>query len=318
MDKMDNRTDKRAIQIIKLTGLCKLLIFALALLQLTGCVKDDLYNTPHPDKGAVEVTTDWSGASSDAVLPQNYVLRIGTQEQTVSGASNAFRALFEPGRQDLLVYHPAEGITIDGDIATVNTLADGTLEPMPGFLFSGASEPVIVKDDTLEVTVKMEQHIRTLTLALKLNPGDEERITATSATLTGIASGIDLRDGAIAATGGMTAVPVFALGTNGPESRAAVPHGQGMRSAGEPALVATLRLMGIVTEERQMLTLVITLTDGSVQTIRTDLTEMLKNFGGTDMEPLTLDATLELPAEGSFTASISDWAVVDNGQIEIH
>lgn len=303
---------------INLTGICKLLIFAMTFQSFVSCVKDDLYNTPHPDKGAVKVTADWSGASSDAVLPQNYVLRIGTHEQTVSGASNAFSALFEPGRQDLLVCHPAEGITIDGNTATVNTLPDGTLEPLPGFLFSASAALEIVKDDTLRVAVKMQQRIRTLTLALKLNPGDEERITATSATLTGIASGIDLRAGTVAATGGITTAPAFTLGTNKPESRTAVPHGRGMRSAGEPALVATLRLAGIATAERQILTLVITLTDGSVQTIRTDLTEMLKNFGGTDMEPLTLDATLELPAESGFSGTITDWTVVDNGEIKVN
>ena len=293
---------------MNLSGICKLLIWAMALQSLGSCVKDDLYNTPHPDKGAVKVTTDWSGASSDAVLPQSYVLRIGTQEQTVSGASNAFNTLFEPGRQDLLVCHPAEGITIDGNTATVNTLANGTLEPMPGFLFSAAEELGIVKDDILGVTVKMKQRIRTLTLALKLLPGDEERITATSATLTGIASAIDLRDGTIAATEGMTTAPAFALETNSRK----------MRSDRESALIATLRLMGIATEEQQVLTFAITLTDGSLQTIHTDLTEMLKNFNGADMDPLALDATLKLPAEGSFTGTISDWTVVDNGDIDVN
>lgn len=33
---------------------------------LTSCVKDDLYDTPHPDRGAVVVTTDWSGKSTPA------------------------------------------------------------------------------------------------------------------------------------------------------------------------------------------------------------------------------------------------------------
>ena len=307
MDKMTIRTDKRAIPRIKLAFAGKLLIFALITLQLGSCAKDDLHNTPHPDKGAVRVTTDWSGASSDAVLPQSYILRIGTQEQTASETTNAFNALFEPGRQDLLVYHQANGITLIGHTATINTLADGTLEPMPGYLFSGAEELEIVKDDTLGVTVKMEQRIRSLTLALKLNPGDEERITATTATLTGIASAIDLRDGTITAAKGKTTIPAFAIGTNS----------QRMRSAGQPALVATLRLMGIMTGERQILTLAITLTDGSVQTLTTDLSEVLKNFGE-KMEPLTLDATLELPAEGSFSGTISGWTEVDNGQIEIH
>ena len=40
-----------------------------SVVSLSSCVKDDLYNTPHPDKGAVEVTTDWTGRSSDAVVP---------------------------------------------------------------------------------------------------------------------------------------------------------------------------------------------------------------------------------------------------------
>lgn len=29
-----------------------------AVAMLTSCVKDDLYDTPHPDRGAVVVTTD--------------------------------------------------------------------------------------------------------------------------------------------------------------------------------------------------------------------------------------------------------------------
>ena len=33
---------------------------------LTSCVKDDLYDTPHPDRGAVVVTTDWSGKSTES------------------------------------------------------------------------------------------------------------------------------------------------------------------------------------------------------------------------------------------------------------
>lgn len=306
MDKMDNRTDKRAIPIIKLAGICKLLTFALVTLQLTGCVKDDLYNTPHPDKGAVKITTDWSGASSDAILPQSYVLRIGTLEQTVSGTSNAFNTLFEPGKQELLVCHTAEGITLNGNAATVNTRTDGTLEPMPGYLFSGAEELAIVPDDTLKVTVKMQQRIRTLTLALGLNPGDEERIAGTSATLTGIASSIDLKSGAI--TEGKNIVPAFTIGTNGAERT---------RAAGAPALTTTLRLLGVIPAEQQVLTLNLTLTDGSTHTITTDLSEALKNFAE-KMEPLELDTTLELPVEAGVSATITDWKEVDNGNIDIH
>ena len=48
----------------KKTRYTTILTVALAL-SFTSCVKDELSNTPHPDKGAVIVTTDWSAKSTD-------------------------------------------------------------------------------------------------------------------------------------------------------------------------------------------------------------------------------------------------------------
>ena len=285
----------------------KLLLFAVVSHSLSSCSKDDPSNTSHPDEGAVVVTTDWNARSSDAVLPDNYILRIGAQEQTVSGVTNAFHALFLPGEQELLVYHQAEGITISENTATVNTLSDGTLEPLPGYLFSASRKLEIVKDDTLKVTVPMQQYIRRLTLSLQLKPGDEQRIAHTAATLTGIASTIDLTTGAITSTEGKTVIPTFALQTDG----------SGTRAAGQPQLKTALRLLGVVTAEKQILTIDVTLHDGSVQTITTDLTDMLKNFGS-DMEPLELNTTLELPTAAGMSATITGWNVIDNGEVGIH
>ena len=285
-------------------------IFALAAvaLSLTACVKDELYNTPHPDKGAVQITTDWTRRSSDAVLPTDYILRIGSEEQTVSGETNVFKSLFLPGTQSLLVYHRAEGITISGTTATVNALADGTLNPMPGFLFSAAKELNIQKDDTLKVTIPMMQHIRTLTLTLKLNPGDDLRIAGTTATLTGIAPAVDLTTGSVTATEGKTVVPTFVLGT----------EGVGTGTTGNPVLAASMRLLGVMTGEKQELGIAVALTNGTVQTIVTDLTEALKDFSGGELEPLMLDATLTLPSEAGISATISDWNVVENGDITVN
>lgn len=281
---------------------------AATLLLLGGCVKDDLYNTPHPEKGAVKVTTDWSGRSSDAILPGSYVLRIGTQEQTVSAETNTFHTLLAPGKQDLLVYHTAEGTTVSGTIATISTLPDGTLEPMPDYLFAATRELDIVKDDTLSVTVPMKQYIRRLVLTLKLNPGDEQRIGSTAATLTGIASATNLATGQLAGSEGKTVIPAFALVAHAPLSRA---------TATQPAIFATLHLIGAAAGETQLLTLNITQTDGTVHTVSTDLTEMLKDFRTGDMEPLMLDATLELPTEAEIGATITPWKEVNNGDIEV-
>lgn len=306
----------------------KLPIFTLAVLLMSGCVKDELYNTPHPDKGAVQITTDWTGRSSDAVLPESYILRIGgaeqtsrntdstgpdtrsagSEEQTVSGETNLFKSLLLPGTQSLLVYHHADGITINETTATVNTLEDGTLDPMPGFLFSAAKELNVLKDDTLKITVPMRQHIHSLTLTLKLNPGDDLRIAGTTAILTGITSAVDLITGNVTGTEGKTVVPAFVLGKEGDET--GVP--------GNPVLTASLRLPGVMTTERQELTLAVALTNGTVQTIVTDLSEALKDFSVGELEPLQLDATLTLPAEAGFSATLSDWHTVENGDITVN
>jgi hypothetical protein len=140
-----------------------------------------------------------------------------------------------------------------------------------------------------------------------LKPDDEQRIAHTAATLTGIASTIDLTTGAITSTEGKTVIPTFTLQTDG----------SGTRAAGQSQLKTALRLLGVVIAERQILTIDVTLHDGSVQAITTDLTDMLKNFGS-DMEPLELDATLELPTAAGMSATITGWNVIDNGEVGIH
>lgn len=307
MDRMTIRTDKRAIPIIKWAFAGKLLIFALATLQLNGCAKDDRHNTPHPDRGAVRITTDWSERSSDASVPGSHTLRIGEESQEVTGETNIFNSLLAPGSYRLLAYNTPEGVSVTGNTATVDTKDDGTLTPQPGYLFSAGKELDVAADDTLKVTLPMQQYIRSLTLTLELAEGDKERIAGTSATLTGIAHSLDLTTGEqTAGQTGQTVSPEFKLSTVTPT-----------RAEGKPALAAMLRLMGVITGERQTLTLTVSLKDGSVQTLVTDLTDLLKGFGGT-MDALRLDALLNLPVAGDMGGTITGWKEVDNGDITIH
>ena len=134
------------------------LLYLGAVTILTSCVKDDLYDTPHPDRGAVVVTTDWSGKSTEADIPQAYTLRIGGREQNVSAATNVFDALLAPGGYGLTMYNSPEGISIDGNKATVNPVdLTGAIEPHPGYLFASHQDISVVADDTLHVTAPMRQ-----------------------------------------------------------------------------------------------------------------------------------------------------------------
>ncbi|MEG2556680.1 MAG: FimB/Mfa2 family fimbrial subunit [Odoribacter sp.] len=277
---------------------------------MSACVKDELHNTPHPDKGAVRVTTDWTGCSEDAIPPESYLLRIGDVTHTVSGVENTFNQLLPEGSYTLFVHNTPAGVTLNGAKAEVNTLPDGTLELRPDYLFSAATDFSAIKDDTLNVGVKMVQSLRILQLRLKLSAADLERIASTAATLTGIAHRIDLATGQAEVAGtGKTVAPVF-LTSDIHSARAYT-----------PTLVALMRLADVASERRQMLTLLFTLTDGSVVPIEEDLTELLKDFGK-KKKPLLLDGEVKLPekpTEMGVAGTITDWKAVTtvNGSAEM-
>ena len=56
------------------------IIIGMAALLLSSCVKDELYNTPHPDKGAVTISL--TGLSAD----DNYVLDIDGKVADITGS----------------------------------------------------------------------------------------------------------------------------------------------------------------------------------------------------------------------------------------
>lgn len=206
--------------------------------------------------------------------------------------------LHDPGKHDLVAFNRAEGVGFRDSVAVVEVLADGTLEPLPGFLFTGTGTVDAVADDTTRVTLRMRQRTRTLELVLKLSPGDAGRVEAVEAGLTGIASLLDVRTGEVPAGAVGTVAPVFGSVTGG------------------EGFAARVRLLGVVAGEKQVLTLAIRMAGGRVERVVTDLTGALARFGD-GVEPLVLDATLELPAAGEVGAVIEGWKVVENGEIEV-
>lgn len=266
---------------------------------IASCVKDDIYNTPHPTTGAIKITTDWSIHSSESVLPTDYILRIGdAADQKVTDVTNVYHSLFTPGQYELLAYNSPSGMTINGNVATLNTAVDGnTVEALPGYLFSAVQTLDVQKDDTLRTTVKMQQRVRQLTLVVKLKVDEENRLSSLGATLSGLNSSIDVRTGKIAATEGKSVKFDFQKIEPTPEDIAA---------EGEIAFAATIRLLGVIPSEKQILRIRITLTDQYTDYMETELTSSLASFNS-EIKPLRLDAMLELPVQGNFSGNITDW-----------
>ncbi len=263
----------------------------LAAISLASCVKDELYNTPHPDSGAVVVTADWSDRNSDADIPQTYILSIDGQEQEVSGETNVLNRLLSAGKYTLAAYNKPDQVTIANNTASVNATSAKHINPMPGYLFASVQDINVVADDTLRVTARMKQLIRRLNLELTATEGDYSRVQSATATLSGVASVADMATG---------------------ERSAAAQVTNTFRQDGNK-FTLFFRLLGIVTTEAQTLTVDITFNNGDTQQIVSDVTESMKNFNN-EAEPIKLKGNLLLPVEATVTgATITGWNEVDGG-----
>lgn len=273
-----------------------------AVVLFASCVKDDLYNTPHPDKGAVVITTDWTEALAESTVPDTYQLRMDDGKAVqASEETTVCPDLLTPGAHTLLIYNEPEGIAIADDVATVQQ-KDGMLIPLPGYLFSAEKRLDVVQDDTLRVTVLMERRLCPIILNLDLNGENADDIAQIEATLSGIAGSVDLR-----------------TGTPDNESLTARldvrPAEAKVRFIDAVALEMKCRVTGTAQGERQILTVKVTMADGYVSTITSDLTEHLKDLNA-DMEPVRLEGSIEAPQHGHFSGTIKDWDVVSGGDID--
>lgn len=305
--KTDFRLPQRGFRIQKLQMPCRLLTFAAVLGLLAGCVKDDLYNTPHPDKGAVVITADWTEALPENTLPETYFLRMdGGEAKEVKGTNVCYPDLLTPGTHTLSAYNEAERITINGTTATVNLRTDGTLEPLPGYLFSAMKELDVVQDDTLRITLPMERRICPITLKLSLEGDNTGKIASIDATLKGIAGSVDLQTGIIGKESLAVTLDVKQADTK-------------TRAYTEGTLEMSCRVVGINPQERQLLTVTVTMVDGHVQTITSDLSEYLRDLN-TELKPIELTSKMDAPQDGHFSGTITDWKPGNNGgeEIEIH
>lgn len=263
----------------------------LAAISLASCVKDELYNTPHPDSGAVVVTADWSDRNSDADIPQTYILSIDGQEQEVSGETNVLNRLLSAGKYTLTAYNKPDQVTVANNTASVNATSAKHINPMPGYLFASVQDINVVADDTLRVTARMKQLIRRLNLELTATEGDYNRVQSATATLSGVASVANMATGERSAAAQVTTT---------------------FRQDGNK-FTLFFRLLGIVTTEAQTLTVDITFNNGDTQQIVSDVTESMKNFNN-EAEPIKLKGNLLLPVEATVTgATITGWNEVDGG-----
>ena len=141
----------------------KILATAFALALAAGCVKDTLYDTPHPDRGVVSVSVNVpQGAEGDYTVEVD-----GTPLDKGATASEPLA----PGEHTVLVYNTPKGFIVTDGIAFVKgvdappfaeagassaSARSGAqpaawIEPLPETLYSGTKTVTVLADDTLRV-----------------------------------------------------------------------------------------------------------------------------------------------------------------------
>ena len=269
---------------------------------LSSCVKDTLYDTPHPDYGKIAVTADWSARGEGIDIPATWTVTMGDYTGTETSATHAPDHLFAPGSYTLAVWNPAEGITVSGTTATVAAATgnragtDAFVNNAPGWFFTYTEQVSIEKDKDHTFTAAMKQQVRELTLVIEPTGDAAGRITEIAASLTGAAGTLD-----------------FATDTYGAASSVVLPFTKITEGADAGKWTATVRLLGITGGE-QLLKGEIRYMDGNPlpTTLESDLTEALKDFNAGKSESLTLGGTLvETPEETEFSGfEITGWKPV--------
>ena len=268
---------------------------------LSSCVKDTLYDTPHPDKGAVTITADWTDRGEGVDIPASWNIVMDDYTGTETGATHSPDYLFNPGSYTLAAYNIPEGITVSGTTAAVAAADGGFIVNTPGWLFTSVQEAEIEADTDYELTAVMHQQVRQLTLVIEPAGDAADRIESIGGTLSGAAGTLD-----------------FATGTHGTPSEVELHFTKITDGDDAGKWTATVRLLGIA-GDAQRLTATLTYTDGNPAdtSLESDLTTALDGFNDGKTAPLTLGGTIaETPGEAGFTGEITDWETVDGGGVD--
>ncbi len=270
-------------------------VAAALLLAATSCVKDELHNTPHPDRGAVTVSL--TGLAADGA----YVLDIDGQTADITGSPFTFPDLLTPGTYSLVVYNRADGFTFDGRMAQVHTedgktRADGvSIIPLPGYLKTASREITVTADDTLHLTPAPQQRVRDLHIEFTVTQGRPELIQTVTGTLSGIAGAFDME---AEQTTGEPASTIVAFTRDGDK------------------LTADARLLGTMGAAQTLVLDIAFMDGGRTQRTEVDLTEALADFNSDMITAYRVTGTLETPVgmeEGK--GEITGWETGDGGDV---
>lgn len=282
------------------TVLLKYTVCLLVLIALAGCDKKESY-THEELYTSTLLKVDWLGASPTAPAMQMHVRGVAEAiaiDTLFSMASDAMVRLELPEAEyTVTAIHDATHIRFDGECFCLEADAGGLLsEPDEFSAGTGTFRPVVEQENTY--VLQLFPFTRKLALRFHLNREADGRIASISARLGGIASARRLAD-RTTTRDGAGSVGIAIERENAPGARAAGIFFSGSRN-----------LLGIHTDEHQLLTLTLHYTNGEEETLEQDLTSYLQdfnNYASGSVEDLTLNAGITIAGQPEASATIGGW-----------
>lgn len=281
---------------------CLLVVIALA-----GCNRKELYTHEELYNAPTLLKVDWLGTSPTAPMVQLHVWGVAeviAVDTLFSMASDATVRLNLPEAEYAVVAtHAASYVRFDGECFFLEAGADGLLSEPDEFSAGGGTFHAVAQQENAYV-LPLLPFTRRLALRFRLDREADRRIASISARLGGIASARRLADRTtIHSRAGVVSIAIERESSSGTRA--------GSETGDDDIFFSGSRnLLGIHTNERQLLTLILRYTNGEEETLEQDLTSYLKDFNNHtsgSMEDVTLNAGINIAGQPGVSATISDW-----------
>ncbi|MGM9785703.1 MAG: FimB/Mfa2 family fimbrial subunit [Candidatus Cryptobacteroides sp.] len=266
----------------------------MTMIAISGCIKRTIFNTPHPNDGALKVEAFYAHKSEEAVLPEEFAIIIDSCGYFLDTTYFADEDLLEPGFHSIYMFNIPEGMELSDSTISVCRDDEGNIMALPGYFYSGRDVFEIRKDDTLSLALPLIQHTRRLDFLFKVKGGSLDKIESATCELNGLYRSIDLEDGSCCGE------PSFSRNSFVIQ---------------KDTLKTTYHLLGLHPDVSKTFRITIHFIDGHDQSFETVLDSYLKDFNETvDKKVLTGNFEAHTGAEFGFT--IEDWKPTDDYEID--
>lgn len=283
-------------------------LFSGLLVLVASCNKKEFCDTLDSYGSNVELRYDWA---SGCCIPQQVELRLTRSSaevislQTPAGLA---RLALLPGSYQVMAYEKPGNIRLEGNIAKLIALPDGTFaEPED---FSAGTCCIDVKEvESCSHTVVMKKQFNRLKLCIEATGKDAALVDGMEGKLSGIAFARDLT--------GNCCVQTRIARQTAPEPTVSVKFG--LEQKGK-TYTGSVNYLGVAESSKPMISIRLNYVDGSSQTIEIDAAETVSNpeseaVGESKPDHVVIGLKVE-QVKGVFTAKITGWNFETGGNLE--